>query len=61
MIKNETVKIMQFQAVADKTWPNDTIIYGLGDDGNVYVWDTRTGKWNLYVNSAPGCHETGPK
>lgn len=42
-----SLKIVQIAAVEGKLRGE---VYGLGDDGNVYRWNSNLGHWNEYKN-----------
>lgn len=42
-IKPSNVKIISIAVAA-----TDATVFGLGEDGNVYCWSNRTGKWELH-------------
>jgi hypothetical protein len=46
MTKPKDVKIISIAVAA--SGPLDSTVFGLGDDGNVYWWDTNDGKWKLH-------------
>ena len=42
-IKPTNVKIINIAVAAA-----DAGVFGLGEDGNIYYWNTHTGKWELH-------------
>jgi hypothetical protein len=42
------MKIINISAIANPNFDIGYAIFGLGDDGKVYVWDMDKSKWNPF-------------
>lgn len=50
LIKEDTVLITQIVSLEGKSKAN---IFGLGNDGNVYLWSWYGSNWIVYNNDTP--------